>query len=115
MITESYFICFPIVLGFFHSMETVVQRILIDNLPHGRDLQKKKNAKQYSTHIIRKLKQQRRGRLRKRHLKKEFALPQTLSRLFQDCIEVEEKKKEKCCFVLCSHPRQNVKLGTFML
>ena len=31
----------------------------------------------------RKLKQQRRRRLRKRHLKSEFALPQTLSRLFQ--------------------------------
>ena len=30
----------------------------------------------------RELKQQRRRRLRKRHLKSEFALPQTLSRLF---------------------------------
>ena len=32
---------------------------------------------------ISELKQQRRRRLRKRHLKSEFALPQTLSRLFQ--------------------------------
>ena len=32
--------------------------------------------------IIRELKQQRRRQLRKRHLKSELALPQTLSRLF---------------------------------
>ena len=34
-----------------------------------------------STQDIRELKQQRRRRLRKRHLKSEFALPQTFSRL----------------------------------
>ena len=32
-------------------------------------------------HVNREFKQQRRRRLRKRHLKSEFALPQTLSRL----------------------------------
>ena len=35
-----------------------------------------------SNTLIRELKQQRRRRLRKRHLKSEFALPETLSRLF---------------------------------
>ena len=73
-------------------------------------------------------KQQRRRRLRKRHLKIEFVLLQTLSRLFhlvqytkcwriclefnsKGCIEVQEKKKG--VVVLCSRPPLNVKLGTF--
>ena len=61
------------------------------------------------------LKQQQQRRLRKRHLNSEFALPRTLSRLFwnwvlKDC-QVEEKKNK--AVVLCSRPRQNVKLGTF--
>ena len=69
------------------------------------------------------IKEQRRRRLRKRHWKSEFALPQTLSRLFhlvkccqmltifwswvlKDCIKVQLKKKKNA--VLCSWPRQNV-------
>ena len=63
----------------------------------------------------REIKQQRQWRLRKRQLNSEFALPRTLSRLFwnwvlKDC-QVEEKKNK--AVVLCSRPRQNVKLGTF--
>ena len=73
---------------------------------------------------IRELKQQRRWRLQKFHLTSEFALLQTLSRLFQlfhcvkcwqislelnlkDCIKVQEKKKK--VVVLHSLPRQNMK------
>ena len=70
-----------------------------------------------------------RRRLRKRHLKSEVALLQTLSRLLhlaqfvqmleyfflelnsEDCIEVQEKKKK--VVVLCSRPPQNVKVGIF--
>ena len=72
---------------------------------------------------IRDFKQQRWRRLAKRHLKSEFALLETLSRLFhlaqfvkcwqsfstwvlKDCIKVQEKKKKVA--VLCSRPRQNV-------
>ena len=56
--------------------------------------------------------------IRKRHLNSEFALLQTLSRLFHlvyfvKCIKVPEKKKK--VVVLCSRPRQNVNLGTFTL
>ena len=56
--------------------------------------------------------------IRKRHLISEFALLQTLSRLFHlvyfvKCIKVQEKKKK--VVVLCSRPRQNVNLGTFTL
>ena len=71
----------------------------------------------------RELKQQRRRRQRKRHLKSEFALLQTLSRLlhlvyFVKCwqmfLELNSKGlyqssgKEKKVVVLCSRPRQNV-------
>ena len=73
-------------------------------------------------------KQQLRRRLRKRHLKSEFALPQTFNELIpprlipqmlenfsvqlnSDSIKVQENKKK--VVVLCSRPRQNVKLGTF--
>ena len=81
-------------------------------------------------HIIRKLKQQRRRRLQKRHLKGEFAPLQTLSRSFhlvyfvkcwQMFLELNSKGlyqssgKEKKVFVLCSRPRQNVNSGTFTL
>ena len=64
------------------------------------------------------LKQQRRRRVRKRHLKSEFALPQTLSRLFlelnlKNYIKVLEKKKT--IVALCPRPRQNVKLGSSTL
>ena len=71
-------------------------------------------------------KQQRRRQVRKRHLKSEFAPPQTLSRLFhliwfnssnvgkllwswilKDCFKVREKEEKTV--VLCSRPRQNVK------
>ena len=63
--------------------------------------------------------QPRRRRLRKRH--SEFALPQTISLnslnvgkflwsgILKDCIKVQEKKKK--IVVLCSSPRQNVKLS----
>ena len=78
-----------------------------------------------------RLSRQRQRRLRKRQLKSEFALLQTLSRLFhlvcfvkcwpkcswswilKDCIKVQEKKKK--VVVLCSRPRQNVNLSTFTL
>ena len=75
-------------------------------------------------------KQQRRRRLRKRHLKSEFALLQTLSRLlhlvyFVKCwqmfLELNSKGlyqssgKEKKVVVLCSRPRQNVNSGIFTL
>ena len=78
--------------------------------------------------IIRELKQQRRRRLQKRHLKSEFAPHQTLSRLFhlvyfvkcwQMFLELNSKGlfqssgKEKKVVVLCFRPRQNVNLGTF--
>ena len=71
-------------------------------------------------------KQQRRRQVRKRHLKSEFAPPQTLSRLFhliwfnssnvgkllwswilKDCFKVREKEEKTVVF--CSRPRQNVK------
>ena len=76
--------------------------------------------------------QRRRRRLRKRHLKSEFALPQTLSRLFHlvkfvrcsqifleccwilnDRIKVKEKKRKVVFF--CSRPRPKVNLGSFPL
>ena len=73
-------------------------------------------------------KQQLRRRLRKCHLKSEFALPQSFNELIpprlipqmlenfsvqlnSDSIKVQENKKK--VVVLCSRPRQNVKLGTF--
>ena len=71
-------------------------------------------------------KQQRRRWLRKRHLKSEFAPPQTLSRAFhliwfnssnvgkllwswilKDCFKVREKEEKTVVF--CSRPRKNVK------
>ena len=79
----------------------------------------------------RELQQQRRRRLQKRHLKSEFALPQTLSRLFhlvyfvkwcwQMFLELNSKGlyqssgKEKKVVVLFSRPRQNVNSGAFTL
>ena len=80
--------------------------------------------------FISELQQQRRRWLRKRHLKSEFALLQTLSRLFhlvyfvkcwQMFLELNSKGlyqssgKEKKVVVLCSRPRQNVNSGTFTL
>ena len=79
---------------------------------------------------IRELKQQRRRRLQKRHLKSEFAPLQTLSRLFhlvyfvkrwQMFLELNSKGlyqssgKENKVVVLCSPPRQNVNSGIFTL
>ena len=79
---------------------------------------------------IRELRQQRRRRLQKRHLKSEFAPLQTLSRIFhlvyfvkrwQMFLELNSKGlyqssgKEKKVVVLCSRPRQNVNSGTFTL
>ena len=45
-------------------------------------VQQNLQRKRWEQDIKRKLKQRRRRRLRKRHLKSEFALLQTLSRLF---------------------------------
>ena len=78
----------------------------------------------------RELKQQRRRRLQKRHLKSEFAPLQTLSRLFHlvyfvKCWQVflvlnskglyQSSGKEKKVVILCSRPRQNVNSATFTL
>ena len=75
------------------------------------------------------IKQQQRQRLRKRHLKSEVALLQTLSRLFfliqfakswhflnfelnaKRLTKVQKEKKEVVS--LCSRPPRNVKLGPF--
>ena len=48
---------------------------------------------------------------RKRHLISEFALLQTLSRLFHlvyfvTCIKVQENKKESCCLVFSSSTKR---------
>ena len=84
----------------------------------------------FLTHLNRELKQQRRRRLQKLHLKSEFAPLQTLSRSFhlvyfvkcwQMFLELNSKEvyrssgKEKKVVVLCSHPRQNVNSGIFTL
>ena len=75
---------------------------------------------------IRELKQRRRRRLRKRHLKSEFALPQTLSRLFhlvyfvkcwQMFLELNSKglyqssgkEKESCCLVFPSSTKREMR------
>ena len=78
----------------------------------------------------RELKQHQRRRLRKRHLKNEVALLQTLSRLFylvqfvkywQFLRELKSKRLyrslggKKEVVVLCSCPPHNVKLGIFTL
>ena len=82
--------------------------------------------------FIRELKQQRRRRLRKRHIKSGFALLQILSHLFQlvqlvKCWQIlleqnskrlyqsSGKEKEIKVHILCSRPRKNVKLRTFTL
>ena len=74
----------------------------------------------------RELKQQQRRRLRKRHLKSEFALPQTLSRLFhlvyfvkcwQMFLELNSKglyqssgkEKESCCLVFPSSTKREIR------
>ena len=76
--------------------------------------------------LIRELKQRRRRRLRKRHLKSEFALPQTLSRLFhlvyfvkcwQMFLELNSKglyqssgkEKESCCLVFPSSTKREIR------
>ena len=68
------------------------------------------------SYAIMELKQQPWQRLRKHHLKSEFVLPQTSNFLVLNSkglyIKVQEKKKK--VVVLCSPPRQNVKLGIFM-
>ena len=79
----------------------------------------------------RELKQQRRRRVRKRHSKSEFALPQALQRLFhlfslvkrgqilelnfQGLYQSLGKEKKEKVVVLFYRPRQKVKLGTFTL
>ena len=82
--------------------------------------------------FIRELKQQRRRRLRKRHIKSGLALLQTLSHLFQlvqlaKCWQIlleqnskrlyqsSGKEKEIKVNILYSRPRKNVKLRTFTL
>ena len=76
--------------------------------------------------IVRELKQQRPWRLRKRHLKSEFALPQTLSRLFhlvqfikcwQFSLELNSKRlhwssgkeKESRCLVISSSIKREMR------
>ena len=76
--------------------------------------------------IVRSLKQQLRRRLRKRHLKSEFALLQTLSRLFhlvyfvkcwrmflkfnsKGLYQSSGKEKENCCFVFPSSTKREVR------
>ena len=62
--------------------------------------------------VIIELKQQRRRRVRKRHLKSEFALPQTLSLLF---LELNSKGlhqssgKENCCLVFPSSTKRKIR------
>ena len=75
---------------------------------------------------IRELNQRRRRRLRKRHLKSEFALPQTLSRSFhlvqfvnscQTFLELNSKglyqssgkEKESCCLVFPSSTKREIR------
>ena len=62
-------------------------------------------------------------RLRERHLKSEFALPRTLSRLIRQMLanffgilkdSIKVQGKEKKVVVLFSGPRQDVKFVTFM-
>ena len=73
--------------------------------------------------VNRELKQKRRRRLRERHLKSEFALPRTLSRLIRQMLanffgilkdSIKVQGKEKKVVVLFSGPRQDVKFVTFM-
>ena len=79
---------------------------------------------------IRELKQQRRRRLQKRHLKSEFSPLQTLSHLFHlvyfvKCWQMflqlnseglyQSSGQEKKVVVLCSRTRQNVNSGIFTL
>ena len=78
--------------------------------------------------IIRKLKQQRRRRLRKHHLKSEFALLQTLSQLFQlvqfvKCwhiffwrlYQTLGKEKESRCLVFTSSTKLEIRHFHFVL
>ena len=93
----------------------------------NKDAESKLASRDVTAPFFSELKQPRRRRLRKRHLKTYFALPQTLSRLFQlvqfvKCwqffLELNSKrlyqssgkeKESRCC--LRSRPPQNVKLG----
>ena len=76
--------------------------------------------------IVRSLKQQRRRRLQKRHLKSEFALLQTLSRLFhlvyfvkcwqmflkfnsKGLYQSSGKENENCCFVFPSSTKREIR------
>ena len=97
----------------------------------NKDAESELASRDVTAPFFSELKQQRRRRLRKRHLKSEFTLPQTLSRLFQlvqfvKCwqffLELNSKrlyqssgkeKESRCC--LRSRPPQNVKLGIFTL
>ena len=83
-------------------------------------IKKVKVVSHVTSRSLRELKQQRRRRLRqrKRHLKNEFALPQTIS-FDSSNVDMNSKglymyhisRKEKSVAVLCSRPRQNVKLA----
>ena len=67
----------------------------------------------------REVKQRRGDDYEKRHLKGEVALcaysisfnSSNVGKFLKDCIKIQETKKK--IVVLCSRPRQNVKLGTF--
>ena len=99
-------------------------------IPHNRCQLAIEHGMREQSYVNRELKQQRRRRLQKRHLKGEFAPLQTLSRLFhlvyfvkcwQTFLELNSKGlyqssgKEKKVVVLCSRPRQNVNSGIFTL
>ena len=85
------------------------------------------NSSVLSSEETRELKQPRRQRLRKRHLKSEVTLPQTLYRLFHlvqfvkcwqfllklNSNRIQGKKKQVVAF--CSRPPQNKKLDIFKL
>ena len=122
------------ILSFFSHPWKFLKAFFFDHEPLF-GIQSKQSASLFNTarrmHAFNwELKQQRRRRLRKRHLKNEFALPQTLSHLFhlvyfikcwQMFLELNSKRlyqssgKEKKVVVLCSRPRQNVNSGTFAL
>ena len=88
----------------------------------------KRNFRKRSLRVVvsRELKQQRRRRLRKRHLWSEFTLPQTLSRLFHlvefvKCWQIildlnfkglclsSKKEKESCCFLFTSSTKRETR------
>ena len=122
------------ILSFFSHPWKFLKAFFFDHEPLF-GIQSKQSASLFNTArrmhpLNRELKQQRRRRLRKRHLKSELAPIQTLSRAlhlvyFVKCwqmfLELNSKGlfqssgKDEKVVVLCSRPRQNVNSGTFTL